>query len=192
MLVQASQRGTSPRLLHVWSTRFTFIAAKKINKNSTTRHPHVQTVWAFSYIRKHSDFTTKTWSGTKLSSPHIEVLFSSATLIQSRGLFLQAGLEHTVRSSLPSRWARERLGPQGQTLYLKLNDWAEIHQAKAVHLTMLFTKLARDIPTQIGGFFFSLAQHLCVLCCFYLFLFVCLSAALSVWHLLNNPLVYSS
>lgn len=86
----------------------------------------------------------------KLPSPCGEVLFSVATLIQSRSLFLQARLEHTVRSSLPSRWARERPGPRGQTLYLKLNDWAEIHQAKAVHLTILFTKLASDIPAQIG------------------------------------------
>ena len=83
-------------------------------------------------------------------SPWSEVLVSVAPLIQSRGLFLQAGLEHTVRSSLPSRWAGKRPGPRGQTLYLKLNDWAEIHPAKAVHLTMLFTKLARDIPAQIA------------------------------------------
>lgn len=70
--------------------------------------------------------------------------------MQNRDLFLQAGLVHTVRSSLPSRWARERPGPQGHTLYLKLNDWAAIRPAKAFHLTMLFIKLASDIPAQIG------------------------------------------
>lgn len=62
-------------------------------------------------------------------SPCSRVLLSIVTLIQSGHLFLQAELEFTVRSSLPSRWARERQGPWGQTLYLKLNDWAEIHQA---------------------------------------------------------------
>lgn len=62
-------------------------------------------------------------------SPCSRVLLSIVTLIRSGHLFLQAELEFTVRSSLPSRWARERQGPWGQTLYLKLNDWAEIHQA---------------------------------------------------------------
>lgn len=78
---------------------------------------------------------------------------------QFRSLLLQAGLEHTPRSILPSRWARNRPGPQGQTLYLKLNERAELHWAKSVHLTMLFTKLASDTAgTECG--FVCLAQHL--------------------------------
>lgn len=87
-----------------------------------------------------------------LPNPFCKGLFSIASLIHSIDLFLQAGLEQTVRSSLPSRWARERPGPRGWTLYLKLNDSAEIHQAKAFHLKMHFIKLAQNIPAQIGDF----------------------------------------
>ncbi len=114
------------------------------------------TLWQVGHLAWHSAasghhiLSTIIWSCTRLPNPCSEVLFSIATLIQSRGLFLLAGLEHTVSSSLPSRWARERPDPRGHTLYLKLNDWAEILWAKAARLTMLFTELAWDAPAQIG------------------------------------------
>lgn len=88
---------------------------------------------------------------------HAGVWFSIATLFRS--LLLQAGLEHTLRSILPSRWARNRPGPRGPALYLKLNERAELQRAKSVHLTMLFTKLASD-TAGTDCRFVSLAQHL--------------------------------
>lgn len=44
-------------------------------------------------------------------------------------------------------------------LYLKLNEWAELHWAKSVHLTMLLTELASDTAATDCRFI-SLAQHL--------------------------------
>lgn len=123
-------------------------------------------------------FQYSVWSRTQLPESVKWVLVSVAPLIQSGGLFLQAGLEHTVRSSLPSRWAGKRPGPRGQTLYLKLNDWAEIHPAKAVHLTMLFTKLARDIPAQIADL--SPWHNI----------FIFFWPRVLIWHLPNNPLMF--
>lgn len=109
---------------------------------------------------------------------------SNAALIQSRTL--QTVLEHAVRDSLPSRWAREGPGPWGWTLYLKLNDWTEIQHAEASYLTVLFIKLAGAVPGHrleicLHGTNLSFFMHL-----FILFFY---SPCVCIWHLLGCPLM---
>lgn len=91
-----------------------------------------QAACALNSVQKHTGYVLaliKTKACAVPPASQVCMVESDSVIrIQSR-LFLQAGLEHTVSSSLPSRWGRERPGLQGQTRYLKPNDYAEIRKA---------------------------------------------------------------